>query len=179
GLGVLARYVPRRRDAELTAASPGTPTVATRRALGVLAVAGLVCTLTLLASPKLGPRLYLASVALTGTAIAGAVCLQLRARWARTTCAVISAAVLAYGAWRCIATYRAVAPVGVARLHLLRDTPDGQRVVVPRYPVGPSRWFLGDDFLVESLRNALASDYGLTGVDLAPVEPRPAAPESR
>jgi hypothetical protein len=134
----------------------------------VLACGGLLCTLVLLASPKLGGRLYLASVALTGTAIAAWVCTRAaQVRWARLACIALSAGALVYGAARCLAIYAAVGPVGAERMRIIVDTPNGQHVVVPRYPVGPSRWFLGED-LDERMRKALATDYGLTGIDLAP-----------
>lgn len=165
GLGLAARFVGRPATAD---PDPRALSSANRRALVVLGLAGLACTLTLLASPKLGARLYLASVALAGAAIAGAVHAQLASRWARIACAVLSAGVLAFGAWRCVTTYRVLGPIGEARLRIIQDTPNGQVVVVPRYPPASSRWFLGDDLLVDSLRRALASDYGLSAIELAP-----------
>ncbi|MBA3393824.1 MAG: hypothetical protein H0T89_14345 [Deltaproteobacteria bacterium] len=174
GLGIVGRITAPITPPAQSITPSGTPPVATstwpanRRALVGLGLAGLVCTVTLLASPKLGPRLYLASVALAGVAIAGWVHAQLVTRWSQVACSVLSAAVLAYGGWRSVTVYRAIGPVGEARLRIIQDTPDGQAVVVPRYPVGASRWFLGDDLAVETLRKALARDYGLTAIELAP-----------
>ncbi|MGN6106567.1 MAG: DUF6056 family protein [Kofleriaceae bacterium] len=165
GLAWRARRAGRADAAASASVAPVAPRAAW--ALLALALAGGLCTLTLLASPKLGPRLYLASVALTGTAIAGWVCQQLAARWARVVCVIGSAAVLAYVAARCLATYRAAAPIGDERLTRITTSPPGSALIVPRYPMAASKWFLGDDFASASLRANLAADYGLRSIDLA------------
>ncbi len=142
--------------------SPATIERQERRWLIAFLVAGLLCTFALLASPKQGGRLYLASVALASIPIACFVTTYARG-WIRTACLVLSAGVLAYGAARCIAVYSQVGPVGKRRVAIIRDTPDGQSVVIPRYPVGKSRWFLGED-LDERMLTALARDYGLISI---------------
>jgi hypothetical protein len=123
---------------------------------------GLLCTLALLASPKLGGRLYLASVSLASLAVAMLV-IDLRGIW-RLAIAILSAAVLAYGAIRCVSIYSQIGPVGKRRMEIVRDTPNGQSVKIPRFPVGKSAYFLGED-LDERLLKALASDYGLTKIE--------------
>lgn len=157
-LGLVARFT----------GTPAPMSRATRASLLVLAGGGVLCAITLLASPKLGPRLYLASVAMIAVAITGWVTSQLAAGWSRKLCAVLSGAVLAFVAWKCVSTYRAVGPIGEARLALIRKGPFGATVVVPRYPVAAGRWFLGEDLEPAATRAAIAADYGLTGVELAP-----------
>ncbi len=160
-LGILARWI----------GSPAPISRATRLSLVVLVAGGLVSALTLLASPKLGPRLYLASVALIAVAITGWVTSQLSAGWSRRVCAVMAAGVLAFVAWKCVVTYRVVGEVSATRLAVIRKGPFHTHVVVPRYPVPANRWFLGEDFDLPAFRAAMASDYGLAGIELAP-EPR-------
>jgi hypothetical protein len=126
---------------------------------------GVLCTLALLASPKLGARLYLHSVALASVAIVMLVD-QLAGKL-RVIAAVISAAVLAYGAAMCVIIYAQLGPVGKERVAIIRDTPNGESVVIPRYPVGKSLWFAGED-LDERMLTALARDYGLVKIALAP-----------
>jgi hypothetical protein len=139
------------------------------RALGVLALGGLACTATLLASPKLGGRLHFAAIALIATALAGWVCSELRGRRLAIACAVLSAGTIAYAAVRCVTTYQAVAAIGADRLHQIHGAAWSRAALtVRRYPVGKGRWFLGDDFEGASLRENLAADYGLTSIDLAP-----------
>src|SRR6185369_5967259 len=125
-------------------------------------------TATLLASPKLGPRLYLATVALIAVALAGWICAQLQARSWRIACAVLSGAAIAYVAFRCVTTYHAVAEIGADRLHQIHGAvSSGSVITVRRYPVAKGRWFLGDDFADSvSLRENLAADYGIARIDL-------------
>jgi Family of unknown function (DUF6056) len=146
----------------------------TARWVGIaLALGGLACTLTLLASPKIGPRLYFASVALIAAGLAGWLAAQVRRRWARRACVILAAGVLIYVEVRLVAIYRTVGPLGAIRLERIQRaarTAPGSVVVVPRYPVGPSRYFLGDDFAAQR-RADLAIDYGLEAVELEPAEP--------
>lgn len=139
-----------------------------RRVLWALAAAGVLATLVLLASPKLGPRLYVHSIGLVAIALGGAIVSQLGAAWARRACAVLSIAVLIYVEARLVITYRTVGRIGAERIAIIYRGPMHTVIVVPRYPYPPSKWFLGDDFASPNLREAIAADYGLTRIDLAP-----------
>jgi len=86
-LAAVARW--RRRDEAAPAAKPTSPyTSELAFAAGAIAI-----TLTLLASPKIGPRLYFGAVAFACTAIASVVIRQLVTRWSRAICAAMAAAV--------------------------------------------------------------------------------------
>ena len=149
-------------------ARPAPVPPAERGALWALAAAGVLATLVLLGSPKLGPRLYVHSIALIAMAVTGAVVAQLGAAWARRACAVLSVVALVYVEARCVLTYAAVGPVGAERRSLIESAPQGASLVVPRYPPTSGKWFLGEDFRAANLREAIAADHGLAKVELAP-----------
>lgn len=155
-LGLVARRT--------SAPAPLTPLA--KMALVALGAGGVFTTLVLLASPKVGPRLYLASVALIAMAITGWVVAQIGSKRARIACVALSGVVLLYVGTRCVLTYRAVGPVGAARLHRIHHDPRGTDIVVPRYPVKGGKWFLGEDFDAANLREALAADYMLKSISL-------------
>ncbi len=145
---------------------------AQRTALIALALAGLLATLALLASPKLGPRLYVHSIGLVSIALTIWVFEQLAAPWARRVLAVLSSVVLAYVCARCLYTYRTVGRISAERMAIIQKAAPGAHVVVPRYPRIPGKWFLGEDFGAENLRISTAADYGLGSIELA-AEPPP------
>lgn len=157
-LGLVARRGGR------TGASPAHA----RIAWGVLAAAGLAVTLTLLASPKLGPRLYLASISFLVVALAGWLAAQLASARAKLVGAVMAGAVLLTVELLCLVTYARVGPVGAERLRLIQTSPKQTTVVVPRYPATSGKWFIGEDFVADNLRAALADDYYLIKIELAP-----------
>ena len=148
---------------------------ARRWTYAVLALGGLACTLTLLASPKIGPRLYLASVALIAAGLTGWLADQLHRAWARRTCAILAAGVLVLGAARLVTIHRVVGPLGAIRLDRLEHGAPGSVVRVPRYPYYRSRFFLGDDFSGPGLRDAVAVGYGLKAIELE----APGGPDDR
>jgi hypothetical protein len=138
---------------------------AARRASIVLVLGGVVCTLTLLGSPKIGPRLYFASIALCTAGLAGWLAAQLRSAWARRGCAILAAATLIYVGARLVAVYRVVGPLGAVRLERLEHAAPGATVRVPPYTVAANRYFLGEDF-APPRREALADDYGIRAIEL-------------
>lgn len=148
----------------------GSPPAADRASRAVLALAGVVCTLTLLASPKLGPRLYFASVALIAAGLAGWLIGRLATPWARRACAVLAAGTLVFVAGRLVAIHRVVGPIGAVRRDLVENAPVGSAVTVPRFPFGVSRYFLGDDLVVSAARELVAREYGLKAVELEAAE---------
>jgi hypothetical protein len=149
-----------------------------RVVLLVGAAAGLLSTLTLLASPKLGNRLYFASVALCCASLAGWVVSRMagaepRARRMLAGSAVLAGGAIAYALAMLGVTYHAVGSYGAARLAAITHGAPGAAVVVPPYPVAEGRWFLGEDLDSENLRGVLAEAYGLASVALDGA-PRPA-----
>lgn len=144
------------------------PPVIERTSPWVLALGGLACTLTLLASPKIGPRLYFASVALVAGGLVGWLTGRLTAAWARRGSAVLAAGVLVFVAIRLVAIQRVVGPIGALRRDRIEHAAPGSVVVVPRFPFGVSRYFLGEDLAVEAARAVIARDYGLQAIELAP-----------
>jgi len=161
-------------------------TIVERASHGVLALGGLVCALTLLASPKLGPRLYFASVALIAAGLTGWLVDRLRAEpagrtarwpsrwiaaWAARGCAIAAAAVLAYVEIRLVAIHRVIGPLGALRADRVEHAPPGAAVTVPRYPFPRSRYFLGDDLLDAGVRDTLAREFHLASVALEPTHP--------
>lgn len=157
---VLAVIARRRRWAEVAPAGE-------TRAWLALVAGGVLCALTLLASPKLGPRLYLAPVALIAVALAGWVCHAAASRAGRRF-NTGAAAVAVVGVFAiCLWVYRAVGPIGAARWRLVSTSAYGTAVVVPAYPIAGGRWFLGDDFVNASLRDNLAADFQLASIAVA------------
>jgi hypothetical protein len=144
---------------------PSALSVLDRWSCAVLALAGLGCTLTLLGSPKIGPRLYFASVVLIATALAGWLAGQLRGAWARRAAAIVAAAALIVVGARLILVHRIVGPLGAIRRDRIEHAAPGSVVTVPPFPVGPSRYFLGDDFAAPR-REAVAAEYGLKAIEL-------------
>ncbi|MBA3457220.1 MAG: hypothetical protein H0T42_29330 [Deltaproteobacteria bacterium] len=153
--------------ARCRAAAPPSTWRVQRAALLAIGGAGILATLALLASPKIGARLYVHSMGLLSIAISGWVIAQLTARWARRACALLSTAVLAYVCARCLITYRTVGAISADRVAIINRGPLGAHVVVPRYPRFPSKWFLGEDFGAQNLRISTAADYGLGSIELA------------
>jgi hypothetical protein len=143
-----------------------------RAACAVLALGGLACTLTLLASPKIGPRLYFASVALITAGLTGWITAQLRSTWARGATAAAAAALVAYVVVRLVAIHQVVGPLGALRRDRIEHGAPGAVVTVPRYPIETSRYFLGEDFTATNLREAIAGGYHLKAVELAPAASR-------
>ncbi len=148
---------------ERRAAGVGLPAVERWTYRG-LALAGLACTLTLLASPKIGPRLFAASVALISAGLVGWLAVALRRRWVRTACAIVAGAALIFVEVRLLAVYRVVGPLGAIRLARIERGAPGTTVAVPPYPVAASRYFLGDDFAGKHV--AVAGLYQLQAITL-------------
>jgi hypothetical protein len=128
----------------------------------------LAITLTLLASPKQGPRLYLASIVIACAVVAGWVLAQCVARWARTVVATLAAGVLAYMASRCIPTYRILGREFRERVAILDAAPDHSAADIPIYSIKRSRWSIGDDLLIENIRNHVSASFGLALVRMHP-----------
>ena len=131
-----------------------------------LAGAGLLVTLTLLASPKQGERLYAAAIAFAATALASWIVPQLTTPWARRAGWALAAAASLYVAVRCISVYYVIGREFDERMALIDHTPQGGSVTVPHYTRGHSHWFLGDDFDAANKRQEVAEIYHLGRIDV-------------
>jgi hypothetical protein len=147
---------------------PAPGPAADRGSHAVLALGGVVCAVTLLASPRIGGRLYLASIALIGAGLTGWLVARLTAAWARRTCALLAAVVLVWVSVQVITIYRVVGPLGAIRRDRVVHAPPGAAVTVPRYPFAQGRYFLGDDFEIREVREPTAKIFGLASVALEP-----------
>lgn len=138
------------------------------RPLTITLIAASVVLLTLLPSPKQGPRLYLAPTVIACAAIAAGVALHLTTRWARIAAASLTALVLAGCAVWCLVTYHTLGHEFAARWAVLEPAVPGSRVTVPRFSIGRTHWSLRDDLAEADRRTLLATQLGLAAVDLAP-----------
>ena len=144
----------------------GAAATADRGSHAVLALGGVLCAVTLLGSPRIGGRLYFASIALIAAGLAGWLVARLTAAWARRACAMLAAATLIYVAVRVVAIHRVVGPLGAARRELLERAAPGAAIAVPAFPFTGSRYFLGDDLEVREIRELVAIYYRLASVAL-------------
>ncbi|MEO6772609.1 MAG: DUF6056 family protein [Kofleriaceae bacterium] len=143
------------------------PAPRTRRwtELALLAT-GLLIVVTLLVSPKVGPRLYLGSFAFACAGIAGFVVRRLTTRWATAAVAGLSALWLVYAGYQCLTAYHEVGREFTARLELLEHAPPNSVLDLPSYTVERSRWVLDEDLRDPRIRNTVAFSFGLALIRL-------------
>ena len=149
------------------------PSLRRQGALGAVLVATLA-TLVLLGSPKLGPRLYLATTCFAAVGLASWVVLSP----ARRALTVLAAAVIAFVCLRCVMVYARLADDGAARVARITGSNPGDRLAFPHYAdgqhwfdrdvLGHRRWFLGDDFEIPAQRDGVAA---LWHVEIRLVDP--------
>jgi hypothetical protein len=146
----------------------------------VLAALALAITLTLLLSPKQGSRLYLASVAIMCAALGGWLTAQLVSLRARVATAVLCAGVLLFAGFRMTRAYYHLGKEYRARVAILEAAPDHSVAEIPVYSIKRSRWSLGDDLLLDTIRNLVSYSFGLALIKLKdqrePTTPPPAEP---
>ena len=142
-------------------AKPGPLPRTVARALWAGAAFALAITLTLLLSPKQGPRLYLASVVIACTVVAGWVVPQLASRWSKTLAALSATAVLGYMTYRCVPTYHTLGREFAERVAILEAAPDHSVADIPSYTVKRTRWSVGDDLLIEKIRSGVSGSFAL------------------
>ncbi len=131
----------------------------------VLLAMSFTIVATLLASPKLGDRLYFASICLACAAVAGWVVSRLGTaeRW---LAAGVAAVVISFVSYRLVTAYHQAAREFAARVALIKAAPPGSTVSVPPYSQSRSRYVLGDDFIAETSRSAAADVFGRAAIQL-------------
>jgi drug/metabolite transporter (DMT)-like permease len=132
----------------------------------VLVATGFAIAITLLVSPKQGPRLYFASVALICTGVASLVVPLLVHRITRGLAWLFAVTALAWALGSLVTTYHTVGSEFAERLWLIETAPRRGVVTITPYSVDRSRWFLGEDFGADRLRFNLAFNRGLAGIVL-------------
>ncbi len=121
----------------------------------------------MIASPKIGQRLYFASSCLVASAVAALLLPMLADRRARIVAWLAAAVTIACVLVQCVRVYAVVGPEGAQRLDAISQAPEHSVVTVTPYSKPKSRWFLGEDFGVDSERLNIAMAYKLQGILLA------------
>jgi hypothetical protein len=139
---------------------------AVRRAAAIVAAAAAI-SITLLASPKIGQRLYFASSCLVAAAVVTLILPMLADRRARIVAWLGAAVTIACMLVQSLRVYAAVGPEGAERLDAITHAVEHSVVTVAPYSKPRSRWFLGEDFGVDSERFNIAIAFHLQGILLA------------
>jgi Family of unknown function (DUF6056) len=143
-----------------------------RRATTAWLGAAAAMTATLLASPKFGPRLYFAPVALLVVAAMSYLAPTLAWRDSRRAPVALAAVALVVCGAALLHAYAAAGPEGRHRVAVLHAAPPHSAVRLAPLSTPRSRWFLGDDMVVDSLRVWLAGALELSSIELT----RPPSP---
>jgi hypothetical protein len=155
-LGLVARRT-RRANAQ---PSHDRPQMQSRSELALVAAA-IAIAATLLVSPKVGARLYLASTALGAAALGGWMVAQLSGTRTRTVAWVLALACIGYASVACVRAYGEVGPEYEQRFELLSHAPANSVVDLPRYTIKASRWAFDDDLEIPQLRNMVSASFTL------------------
>ena len=139
-----------------------------RRALSVVAfalIAGSMITITVFASPKLGPRFYLHAGALLLAGLLGIVAAFLKTPRALAPFVGLAVVVSIYAGARTIPSYTHVKRASDERLAELAATPPGGVDTVQGWPqIIESWWTLGDDVRDQMKQEMIAKYFGLDRV---------------
>src|SRR5262249_38212487 len=141
------------------------PEMQTRTELALVAGA-VAIAVTLLVSPKVGARLYLAPVALATSAAAGWMVSQLSGTRTRAAAWVFALGSIPYASIAGGRAYRGVGRGAAAGLALLEHAPPNSVLELPRYTIHRSRWAYDDDLEIEQLRNTVSYSFGLALIKL-------------
>jgi hypothetical protein len=153
--------------AVLARIAPKQPIAATARTASLaLAGAAAIACATILASPKLGERLYFASTVLVAIAFAPWFLARTAARPFVHWRTALAAALLVVVGWRCVAAYRELGPASDARQAIIEAAPPGSTVTIDPFPRDETWWNLGDDLADPDRREALARRLGLAAIKL-------------
>jgi len=136
-----------------------------RRALsyvGLMLVAGMLITITVFASPKLGPRFYIHSMLLllSGVMAVSQAFLSRPRSFAPFVALALVASI--YAAGRTIPMYSRLARDSAERLEQLQTTPPNGDVTLQAWEQIPEEWwFLGDDLRDQKKQEMVATYFGL------------------
>ena len=132
------------------------------RALRWLALGGavgVVITMTIFVSPKLGSRFYLVPMALLLAGVIGLADVVLERPRQLATLVVVAVIASIYAGARTIPLFAKVSQQGAERLAALEATPPGEIFVADAWEqIDSSWWFIGDDFR-DVKKRELITDY--------------------
>jgi hypothetical protein len=134
------------------------------RGIAVACATGLVITMTLFVSPKLGSRFYMVPMALLLAGVIGLADVVLERR---ALCGLVAVAVAAsiYAGVRTVPLYAKVAAQAAERMTALEATPPGDVFIADAWEqVEESWWFIGDDFRDVQKCDMVARYFGFTRV---------------
>ena len=140
------------------------------RTLGLAIAFGLLVTITIFVSPKLGPRFYLHSCIGLLAAFLGLVDSFLDNPWGKRLLAallVVGVITSGYAAYQTVPLFGQLHRESAERLRRLQAQPRGAVVTVESFSQVPmSWWFLGDDFRDRNKRDLVAKYFDLGRVIL-------------
>ncbi|MBX3162392.1 MAG: hypothetical protein KF773_40885 [Deltaproteobacteria bacterium] len=134
-------------------------------AVGIALLAGTLITVTVFASPKLGPRFYLHAMVALLAGVLAVVRTFLHSRRGFAPFVILAVLASGYAALRTIPSYRSYDRDSETRLTELAETPPGGVYTAEAFnQVSESWWFLGDDFRDQKKRELVARYFGLDRV---------------
>jgi hypothetical protein len=149
---------------------------ARRRALRVIGLAlgaGVVIVATLGASPKLGSRFHIASLAVLLAGLIALLDAVVASPRRLALFVALAAAASVYAGFCTVPLFDKVAVQSAIRMRALEATAPGTAFVAdPWEQVGESWWFIGDDFRAADKREMVAHYFGLAHVSLHGRDPR-------
>jgi hypothetical protein len=135
------------------------------RFVGLALAAGALITITVFASPKLGPRFYMHSMALLLAGTLGVLSASLRTTRAFAPFLVFAVIASGYAAARTIPLYTDMSRASDERLAGLAATPVGGVYTATAWnPVPETWWALGDDVRDQKKQELVAKYFGLRRV---------------
>ncbi|MBS1120764.1 MAG: hypothetical protein H6Q90_2992 [Deltaproteobacteria bacterium] len=133
--------------------------------VGFTLLGGALITMTVFASPLLGPRFYMHAMLLLLAGVLGVVRAFLHSRRSFTPFVVMAVLASGYAAARTIPLFTAVDRASTARLAELAATPAGGVYTADAWDqVSETWWFLGDDFRDQKKRELVANYFALDRV---------------
>lgn len=131
-----------------------------------LGATALAITLTLLASPKQGPRLHLATVAFGCAAAAAFVHAQLERTWQRLVTILLAIVMAGWTGYRLLSIYARIGPQAHERIAAILHAEPGSTLHLAPYPFPHTRYFMGDDLYLEKYRRYVAESFNLAKIEL-------------
>jgi hypothetical protein len=137
------------------------------RLIGLALVAGGVIAATMCASPKLGSRFHIVSLALLLAGFIALLDAVVEAPRRLAPFVVLAVIASTYAGFRTIPLFDKVAEQSAARLAALEASKPGSVFVADLWDqVDESWWFIGDDFRKVQTRELVARYFGLARVDV-------------